>query len=135
MDQITTPTAPAAPIPKEGPDSIVLKGIKQTASEMSTWLKFLGIISIVYGALTFFTIIGLLYIWLGILLFQAGSSASNAQFGGSNSELVTMVQKLKTFFMVSAILVIVGFAIMIIVFIAVGASLIPMIQSLGGYQY
>jgi hypothetical protein len=135
MDQPTNPSAPAAPLPKDGPDAIILKGIKQTASEMSTWLKFLGVISIIYGALTFFTIIGLLYIWLGILLFQAGSSASNAQFGGSQTELVTMVQKLKTFFMVSAILVIISLAFMIIVFITVGASLIPMIQSLSGYQY
>ncbi|MFQ5584705.1 MAG: DUF5362 family protein [Calditrichia bacterium] len=139
MEQAAAPTTPTPPPPGEGPDAMVLKNLKQTASDMSGWLKFLGIVNIISGALSAITIVGIIYawlpIWMGVLLLQAGNSATNARFGGSNEELIVVMQKLKTFFILTGVLMIIAFAITIIALITVGAGLIPFISNLRDIQY
>lgn len=112
---------------------LIINEIRQTASDMSGWLKFLGVINIIYGALTALSIVGIIIawipIWMGVLLFQAGSSATNAQMGHSNHEMVTMVRKLKTFFILTSILIIVSIATIIIVFFTVGIGILPFLDS------
>ncbi|NIW79677.1 MAG: hypothetical protein GWN16_09545, partial [Calditrichae bacterium] len=53
--------------------------LKRSAGTMSAWLKFLGIVSIISGAVVAITIVGIIIawlpIWLGVLLFQAGDRA------------------------------------------------------------
>ncbi len=49
------------------------------ATQSKGWLKFLGVLSIIGGVLSALTIVGILVawlpIWMGVLLFQAGSQA------------------------------------------------------------
>jgi hypothetical protein len=129
MQDATTPTPQNI---GTGTD-VIVTDIRQTASDMSGWLKFLGVINIIYGALTALSIVGIIIawipIWMGVLLFQAGSSATNAQMGQANHELVTMVRKLKTFFILTSILIIVSIATIIIVFFTVGIGILPFLDS------
>jgi len=120
-------------------ETLVINGIKQSAASLSGWLKFLGIVNIVLGALTALSIIGIIYawlpIWIGVLLLQAGSSASNAQIGDNYPDLVIMIQKLKTFFILTAVMIIISIAIMIISLIALSAGLLPFLDQFREFQY
>lgn len=113
--------------------SDVVNNIRTTAAEMAGWLKFLGVINIIYGALTALSIVGIIIawipIWMGVLLFQAGSNATMAQASERSQELVTMTRKLKTFFILASVLIIVGLAIGIIVFFTFGFGILPYLSS------
>ena len=69
--------------------------LRRTAVSMGSWLKFLGIVSIVSGALLAFTIIGLIFawlpIWLGVLLFQAGDRANRAEHSDDLAQVADML--------------------------------------------
>ena len=101
----------------------VLENLKTTAKNMEVWLKLIGIVSIVSGALTALSIVGIIFawlpIWMGVLLIQAASSASNAQNVDNQQELVTMLEKFRLYFIIQGILVIVGLAITVLAIIAV----------------
>lgn len=117
MEGTATPfTSPASPA------AFALAQLRQTAQNMSAWLKFLGIVNIVSGAITAISIIGLLIawlpIWMGVLLFQAGERAGNAQRSEDFSYLAQMMDKLKTYFVINAVVIIVvlAFVLMLVVF-------------------
>ena len=61
----------------------VLERLAFSAKNMSVWVKLMGILNIIGGALSALTIVGIIIawapIWMGVLLFQAGSRADEAQ--------------------------------------------------------
>ncbi len=91
-----------------------LNQMAQTAGTMSAWLRFLGIISVLSGALSALTIVGLVFawlpIWLGVLLFQAGDRASRANLTKDPAALIQLLDKLKLYFILSAAAIIVALA-------------------------
>ena len=96
-------------------DSLVMPQLQSTAQEMSTWLKILGIAYIVVGVPTALALVGLLYIWLGWMLYKAGEAAQRA----TGPDLVTMMDKFKTYFLVMAILTILGVVLMVIYLVVI----------------
>jgi len=76
------------------------------------WMKLLGVLSIIYGAVSVFTIVGIvvawLPIWMGVLLIQAASSVEKAQVTGEKETLVESLNKLKTYFTIQGILALIG---------------------------
>jgi hypothetical protein len=108
-------------------DEVAIQEIKRTSVEMSGWLKFIGVVAIVYGGLIALTIIGIviawLPIWMGITLFSAGKKANEAQYANNPMYLVEMMRKLKTFFIVQGVLLIIGLAGIIIAIITLGVGL------------
>jgi hypothetical protein len=127
MEESITPTPQTTGY---GGDAIA--EIRRTAAEMAGWLKFVGIVNIISGALTAISIVGIVIawipIWMGVLLFQAGSNAVNAQAGQRTDELVTAVKRLKTYFIINGVLIIVGVAIAILVFIFMIMGLLPFLR-------
>lgn len=113
--------------------SDIVNNIRATAADMAGWLKFLGVISIIEGALTALSIVGIIIawipIWMGVLLFQAGSNATMAQASERSQELVIMTRKLKTFFILTSVLIIVSLAIGVILFFTVGFGILPFLSS------
>ena len=104
-----------------------LDTLLNVSSGMAGWAKFLGILSIIFGALYCLTIVGIIVawlpIWLGIVLFQAGSNITNAKATQNYQHLITAYEKLRLFFMVWGIVTIVSLALMVIVIIIFGAFL------------
>ncbi|HIE06313.1 MAG TPA: hypothetical protein EYP58_05880 [bacterium (Candidatus Stahlbacteria)] len=88
------------------------------AEKSSPWMKFLGVLSIISGVITAITIVGIIIawlpIWLGVLLFQAGSLAKKAKEENNGEHLAGMMKKLKLFFLIAAITVIVSIVFSII---------------------
>lgn len=110
------------------PDSLVLPQLQSTAQEMSTWLKILGIAYIVIGVPTALALVGLLYIWLGWMLYKAGEAAQRA----TGPDLVTMMDKFKTYFLVMAILTILG-VVMMVIYVIVLVGFLATFASEGGF--
>ena len=92
------------------------------------WMKFLGILSIIYGAMLVFTIVGILIawlpIWLGILIFQAASSAEKAYIMGNKDEMIRSMNQLKTYFTISGLLALIA---IILSFVFMGMGLLTYI--------
>jgi hypothetical protein len=90
---------------------------------MTGWMKFLGIVSIVGGALNALSLIGILWawlpIWVGIVLMQAGSRAGEFAERGDAPSLTAFMGRLKTYFAISGITIIISLALSIITVIAV----------------
>ena len=99
------------------------------------WLKFLGILSIISGVGTALSIAGIviawLPIWMGILMFQAGSSIDSAGQFGDKFAFLRSMGSLKTYFVLQGILTLLGllvaFSMLCILFILplFGLAVIP----------
>lgn len=76
------------------------------------WLKFIGVMFILNGALTALSIVGIIVawipIWLGILLFQISAAAEQAFLTQSEDEFVKSQTKLKTYFTITGVLMLIG---------------------------
>ena len=76
------------------------------------WLKLIGVLSIIYGILTAVTVIGIvvawLPIWVGVLLIQAASAVERSQMTGEKEVLFRSLTKLKTYFIITGVLEVLG---------------------------
>ena len=112
----------------------VLDRLTSSAKNMSVWVKLIGVINIIGGALAAITVVGIIFawapIWMGILLFQAGSRADEAQASKRPDQLVPMMDKLRLYFLIQGILVIVSIALTILSFIIFGASMFAMFDQM-----
>ena len=95
------------------------------------WLKFLGVMTIIGGIPSVFVLVGILQIWIGILLFQAGSSLDSAGQFGDKFAFLRSMGNLKTYFLIQGILTLLGLVfaatILCITFVLplLGLTLIP----------
>ncbi len=84
------------------------------------WVKFVGIVDIVIGALQAMSVIGILWawipIWQGVLLLQCGGAIERAQMAGDESALRQALDKLRVYFIIQGVLMIIGFAFMALMF-------------------
>ena len=71
------------------------------------WLKFMGVVLIMSGVLTALTLVGIiiawLYIWLGVLLWQAGDRANQAATLREPVMLEQYLQKIKTIVVIAGV--------------------------------
>ena len=97
--------------------------IYEELNRASGWMKFLGILSIISGALTALSLVGIIVawlpIWLGVLLYQAGNLANSAFFLKDEVKFLQSISKIRLIFMIEGIIAIVGFAISLIVLIII----------------
>lgn len=133
------PLSQAAREPENLIDMRDIDEIKLTASGMSGWLKFLGIFSIIYGALIALSIIGIIVawlpIWMGVLMIQAANRAEYAEATGDIRHIGQMLQKLKTLFIVCSILIILSLLMAIgaiVFFISLWPSLEHLMHNMPG---
>lgn len=86
------------------------------------WVKFVGIINIIVGALYAISIIGLIVawipIWMGVLLVQSGNAIERAQMAGDESALRLALDKLRVYFIIQGVLLIISLAVMVLGFVA-----------------
>ena len=118
-------------------DDMYLREIAAVGENMVGWLKFLGIMSILGGILTAISIVGIIIawlpIWMGILLFQAGSQITEARVSRNYQHLVEMMRKFKTYFIIQGILLIVSVVFSLIWILIFGAAILSGISQ--SYSY
>ena len=81
------------------------------------WMKVLGILMIVQGVVTVFSIVGILIawlpIWIGVVLYPSATIMERAYLTGNPVEFVRSLDKLRLFFMIQGILAIFGIIVAI----------------------
>lgn len=89
--------------------------------ESKGWLKFMGVVLIASGILTALTLVGIivawLYIWLGVLLWQAGERANQAVQLREPVMLEQYLQKIKTVAVIAGVTTAVSIILSIFTFI------------------
>ncbi len=87
------------------------------------WIKFFGIMNIIYGVFAAVTLVGILFawlpIWLGILINGAANNIERAYLAGDQQAMLHAQKKLSTYFVINAILVLVGLVFVGIILVVV----------------
>lgn len=80
------------------------------------WLKFFGIMNILYGVFAAITVVGIIFawlpIWLGVLVNTAANKVEKAYVVGDHQALLEVQQKLSTYFLINAILILIGLVLL-----------------------
>ena len=101
------------------------------------WMKFIGIVMIIQGVLTALTIIGILFawlpIWLGVLLMQSASSAERAQVSGDEAAFRLSLDKLRSYFVIQGVLMIIAIAMFVLMLIFYGVIAAALISHAGRF--
>ncbi len=95
------------------------------------WMQLLAVVSILYGVLLALTIVGLIVawipIWAGVVLMQAAGASSRAFQSGDALEMKHAMGKLKTYFTIFGVLMLIGIILMVVSMIfGIGAGLLGM---------
>jgi hypothetical protein len=127
----------AYPIPSSLPpaqapqENQIVQQLSMPIYQARGWLKFLGVMTIIGGIPSVFILVGILQIWIGILLFQAGSSIDSAGQFGDKFAFLRSMSNLKTYFVLQGILTLLGIilalTILCITFVLplLGLTLVP----------
>ena len=103
-----------------------VQAIMQPLVNGSLWMKLAAVLMIIAGALQALTIIGILWawvpIWMGVLLFQAAGAADQAARSGEAGHAVLASDKLRLFFMIQCIVMLVGLVVGLIGFMIGGMA-------------
>jgi len=82
------------------------------------WIKFLGILMIIYGVIAAMTIVGIIFawlpIWLGVLLNQTANRIEQAHFSGDSVAMIRAQNSLSTYFTIYGVLALLGIVAAII---------------------
>ncbi|UCC98366.1 MAG: DUF5362 domain-containing protein [Phycisphaerales bacterium] len=99
----------------------VIRELSAPLYQCKGWMKLVGVMSILGGALYALTLIGIviawLPIWVGILLFQSAGAIELAYQSGDRNTMARSLAKLKTYFVIMGVLTLVGIVITILAFV------------------
>ena len=91
---------------------ISVQEINSPLFQAKGWMKLIGVMSIIYGAINAITIVGIviawLPIWVGVIIFQSASAAEEAQLTGRKEPLIRSLNKLSLYFKIMGVLMLVG---------------------------
>lgn len=101
------------------------------------WIKLLGVLMILSGALQALSIVGILWawlpIWLGVLLFQATGEAERAVSGDDVAAGRRASDKLRLFFMIQGVLILIMLLAMVaVMFLGIGGAMLGAMSGMGG---
>jgi len=109
----------------EQPDSpeSTLKRACKIAADSASWMKFLGVISIIQGVFAVFTLWGIIIawlpIWLGVILFRAANEAEMAA-AGLTDHLESYLKRLNRYFLIQGIFMLLMIVVMLIMVFVMG---------------
>lgn len=115
---------------QQGSSEETLKRACKIAADSASWMKLLGVITIIQGVFAVFTIWGIIIawlpIWLGVILFRAANEAEMAS-AGLTDHLEAYLKRLNKFFLIQGILMLLFIVIaLILVFVMGGLFLAGM---------
>lgn len=112
-----------------------VRAIVRPLTDGKFWMKLLGVMMIISGGLQVLSIIGILWawvpIWLGVLLFQSASAAAEASATGDVAAATRATDKLRLFFMIQGILMLIALVIVGLVFLLGGFAMLAGLAGMG----
>ena len=94
--------------------SSIVKEISLPLFNAKFWMKLMGVFMIVYGVLIVIGTFGIgliiawLPIWIGVLLFQSAKAIDAAYTQGDQDAAVRAMDKLKVYFVINGVLLLLG---------------------------
>jgi hypothetical protein len=123
------------PPPSTPTQSMPVRQAARPLYESKAWIKLLGVISIVSGALGVISIVGIVFawlpIWLGILLWQSGKAVEAAHETGDADRFLESQRKLKIYFLVAGIVSLIGIILMMIAILFFGTAWVAFVREGG----
>lgn len=107
--------------------------IFEELNKANGWMKFIGILLIITGALMALSIVGIIIawlpIWMGVVLYQAGSLASSAFLLKDENKFLESISKIRLYFILTGITLIVtiAFSLITILVISITGALIGLL--------
>src|SRR5690554_6331632 len=113
-----------------------LRAVMAPLVDGKLWMKLLGVMLIISGALQVLSIIGILWawvpIWLGVLLFQAAGAAEEASVSGDAAAATRATDRLRLFFMIQGILMLIALVVVGLMFLLGGFAMLAGLSGLSG---
>ena len=110
-----------------------LKVLFVPISSRTGWIRFFGIMLIVYGALTALTIVGIVVawipIWLGVLLIRTADASKSLMISHDSDYATELLENLGKFFQISGIVTLVFLILYVIAFLIWIPLIIALIAS------
>ena len=110
-----------------------VQDLSQPLASGKGWMKFVGIMFIIQGALTALSLVGIviawLPIWIGVLLMQSAGAIERAQVSGDAAALKEALARLRTYFVIQGVLFLVGIALIVVYIAIFGAMFGAMLHS------
>jgi hypothetical protein len=120
----------------------VIKEVSIPLYQARGWMKLLGILNIIGGVLAALSIVGIIIawlpIWMGVILYQAGSSSEQAYFNGDKYSMAKSLNQLKLYFTINGIMALLGigiWVIFVIVFLVGGFAFGEFLENYDYYNY
>jgi hypothetical protein len=133
MDQLDPGQPAEQPVPA-GSDQII-KELSLPLYEAKGWMRLLGVLSIISGILTIFSIWGIIIcwipIWVGILLMRAASAVEHARHSNDRMQLVKCFCQLRTYFTLQGVFSLIGIIVAIFALIIAGGAMVGALGELG----
>lgn len=99
------------------------------------WMKFVGIMFILQGAMTALSLIGIVIawipIWIGVLVMQSAGAIERAQISGDAMAMKEALGKLRTYFVIQGVFYLIGLILAAVAFVFWGAVFLAMFR--GGF--
>ncbi len=122
-----------APFPPPAYGTPNVRDLSQPLASGTGWMKLVGIVSIIQGVLMCITIVyaivGWLPIWMGSLVLQACSAVERAQANGDPQALKEALGKLRTYFVIQGVLILVGIAFVVLGSLIFGAAIVAAVKN------
>ena len=102
--------------------SAIVRDLVTPLASGKGWIKFLGIVTIVGAGLSVIfsfgvgLIVAWLPIWMGVLLLQSGGALERAQTAGDEVAMRLALGKMRTYFVIQGVLVVISLAFFVLAF-------------------
>ncbi len=105
---------------------MMIRELMQPLKNATGWIKFLGVLLIIYGVIMAISIVGLLIawlpIWLGVLLVRVAKNTNIAYYQGSKIAVVEALKNMGSYFTIYGVLALIGIIFSVVFFIFIIAT-------------
>jgi len=109
-----------------------IQDLSQPLASGKGWMKFVGVIFIIHGAVLAITIVGIIIawlpIWIGVLVMQSAGAIERAELSGDAAALKEALARLRTYFIIQGVLYLVGIVLAVLSFVFYGAVFAAMMH-------
>lgn len=107
-------------------EEMMIRELIQPLKNATGWIKFLGVLLIIYGVISALTIVGILIawlpIWLGVLLVRAAKNTNTAYYQGDKRSVLVALNNVGSFFTVYGVLALIGIIFSVVAFVFIIAT-------------
>ena len=109
-----------------------VQDLSQPLASGKGWMKFVGIMFIIQGALTALSIVGIIIawlpIWIGVLVMQSANAIERAQITGDAAAMKEALSRLRTYFVIQGVFYVVSIAALVLYVTVFGALFSALIR-------